>query len=73
MLGLALSFWGKLVRSSTMISREEYKIRVSHPLARYYTSTVYSTKPLLGLISFNKKISRERGLTLKRGHPQKKR
>ena len=31
---------GKLVRSSTMISREEYKIRVSHPLARYYTSTV---------------------------------
>ena len=37
---MELPFLGKLVRYSTMISWEEYKIGVSHPLARYYTSTV---------------------------------
>ena len=38
---LQLPFWGKLVRSSTMISGKEYTRRISKPLARQKVTAVY--------------------------------
>ena len=40
-ISLDLSFWGKLVRSSsTMISGKEYTRRILNPLARRFTADV---------------------------------